>query len=98
MRNDKVAYDGRQILPFCHLHTLGNMTYNNARTLLVRHIVVRIYTSLILGKEYWVYHLAYVVIQGAGTHKQRIGSYLVGYFCRKVTHGDRVLERSRSYL
>ena len=87
VREDKVFYDLRQVGFLRHLHTLGHMTDNDACALLERHVVMGVHARLVLGKEHGVRHLAYVVVERAGAHKQRVGADLVGNLRREVTHG-----------
>ena len=98
VRHDEVAYDGRQVLALSQFHALRDVRDDDAGALLIRERVVRIDASLILGEEHGVLHLAYVVIERAGTHEQGVGSDLVGNLGGEVTHGDGVLEGAGGYL
>jgi hypothetical protein len=98
VREDEVADERREVCLLSHAHALGDVAHHDARTLDVRHLVVRIDTCLVLGEEHGVLHLTYVVIQSTGTHEERVGTYLIGYLCCEVAHGDRVLERTGSHL
>ena len=98
VREDEVADERREVCLLSHAHALGDMAHHDARTLDVRHLVVRIDTCLVLGEEYWVLHLTYVVIQSTCTHKKRVGTYLIGYLCCEVAHSDGVLERAWRHL
>ena len=98
MGHYEVAYYRWQILALCYLSPLHHMVDDDTRTLTIRHVVVWVHACLVLGEEHGVYHLAYVVIQSASTHKQRVGSYLVGYLGSKISHSDGVLECAWSHL
>ena len=79
MRQNEVLDDGWQVVFLCHFHAFGHMTDDNLRTILITHVVMRVHSGLSFGEEYRVGHLTYVVIKGARTYQQAVGTDAVGY-------------------
>ena len=98
MSGDEVADDPRQVIFLSHLQSFSNMTDDDGGTLLLRQLVVRVHTGLVLREESRISHLSYVVIQCAGTHQLPFGSNLIGHLRGEVSNHDTVLECSRRHL
>ena len=99
MGTDKVDDGYREAGFFGNFHTIGNVFDDDARTLFVGQVVVRIDTSLLVfGKECRIYHLANVMIEGSRTHQSAVGSNLIGYLRSQITHCDGMLECARRHL
>ena len=98
MRGDEVLDDARQVHLFCDFETFRHMADDDLCTLQVGELVVGVDTSLVLGEEYWVGHLADVMIQGSGTYQETVGVDAVGYLGGKVSHREGVLEGTWGYL
>ena len=74
------------------------MVDDDAGTLQVADLVVRVDAGLVLREEDGVDNLSDVVVQGTGTHQLAVGVYPVGDLCCQVAYGDAVLECSGSNL
>ena len=88
----KHPYHIRYVVLLGYLQSLCHVTYYYPCAILRLQARVGVHARLVFGEEHWVLHLAYVMIQGACSHQQTLGSYLSGYGSGKVAHHYRVLE------
>ena len=78
MSADKIFDNLWQIVFIGQTETVGDVADDYLGTLFVTQLVVRVHSSLVLGKESRIQHLADVMIHGPGTYQLAVGADTVG--------------------
>ena len=87
MLADEAAYYLRQTGLVGKLQAVGNMVDDYSRAAFGRQGIVGVYSVLVLGKEGRVHDLAYVMIEGTGSHELYVGPNACGGIAGEVAHG-----------